>query len=86
MLLPSVDGQPQAKVASSDTGICMSLYTDLPGLQFYTGSLQSTSQLGALCLEPQYFPDSPNRPEFPDCIATPEAPYKAYIRYTFEHI
>ena len=86
VLLPSVEGQPQAKVASSDTGICMSLYTDLPGLQFYTGSLQSTSQLGALCLEPQYFPDSPNRPEFPDCIATPEAPYKAYIRYTFEHI
>lgn len=75
--------RPQAIVYASDTDIEMVLHTNLPGMQFYTGSLQSSPQLGALCLEPQHFPDAPNRPEFPDCIATPEKPFKAVISYQF---
>ncbi len=74
---------PQAVVYASDTGIEMELHTNLPGIQFYTGSLNSSPQLGALCLEPQHYPDAPNRPEFPNCIATPDKPFEAVISYQF---
>ena len=59
------------------------LFTTLPGLQFYTGSLESDEQLGALCLEPQHFPDAPNKPAFPNCFVKPEETFKAAIRYKF---
>jgi aldose 1-epimerase len=31
---------------------------------------------GALCLETQRFPDSPNQPAFPTCILQPEEVYR----------
>ncbi|BFT32299.1 galactose mutarotase [Alteromonas sp. D210916BOD_24] len=77
------DSHPQALVKADDTGISMALYTSLPGLQFYTGSLKSSEQLGALCLEPQHFPDAPNKPQFPNCITTPEQPFHMTIHYHF---
>jgi len=75
--------EPQATVMAPDTGISMELFTTLPGLQFYTGSLESDEQLGALCLEPQHFPDAPNKPAFPNCFVKPEETFKAAIRYKF---
>ena len=75
--------QPQAQVYAQDTGIKMALFTSMPGIQFYTGSLQGDSQLGALCLEPQHFPDAPNQPNFPNCIIDEEHPYQAEIHYQF---
>lgn len=74
---------PQALVKADDTGISMALYTSLPGIQFYTGSLKSSEQIGALCLEPQHFPDAPNKPQFPNCIVTPQQPFHMTIRYHF---
>lgn len=73
----------QAVVHAEDTGLTMKLFTNLPGIQFYTGNLRSSEQLGALCLEPQYFPDSPNQAHFPSCIITPQQPFDAFIRYQF---
>ena len=75
--------EPQATVNAVDTRIAMSLHTTLPGLQFYTGNLQNDDQLGALCLEPQHFPDAPNKPEFPNCFVKPNETFKASIKYTF---
>ncbi|MGK0502860.1 MAG: aldose 1-epimerase [Alteromonadaceae bacterium] len=86
VLNESVAGKPQAQVFAEDTHLQMDLYTDLPGIQFYTGSLQTDSQLGALCLEPQHFPDAPNKPQFPDCIIYPDKPFTAEIRYQFKLI
>lgn len=77
------NNQPNALVYAEDTGIEMALSTNLPGLQFYTGSLQTSEQIGALCLEPQHFPDAPNRPEFPSCIVEPGKPMTALFRYAF---
>lgn len=78
------DNVPQAVVKGTDTGVIMTLYTTLPGLQFYTGNLQSDAQLGALCLEPQHFPDAPNKPNFPNCITHPNNPFEMTIRYCFD--
>ncbi|MBU3020618.1 aldose epimerase family protein [Aestuariibacter sp. A3R04] len=80
----SSSDKPAAQASADDTGIVMSLYTDLPGLQCYTGNLQGEEQLGAFCLEPQHFPDAPNQEDFPSPIITPHKPYKAVIRYHFE--
>ncbi|MBO6011608.1 MAG: galactose mutarotase, partial [Oscillospiraceae bacterium] len=66
-----------AELCSPDTGICMRVYTTMPGLQLYTGGAMSSRRgkggaalaPGAgLCLETQFYPDSPNRPEFPSAL------------------
>ena len=77
------ENTPQAVVKALDTGLTMELFTSLPGLQFYTGSLTNDDQLGALCLEPQHFPDAPNKPSFPNCFVKPHEKYKETIRYKF---
>jgi aldose 1-epimerase len=64
-----------AALAHSDvTGITMAVETTLPGIQFYTGNFIHPKTPGkggcaystwhGYCLETQFFPDSPNQPEF----------------------
>ncbi|HWJ26279.1 MAG TPA: aldose epimerase family protein, partial [Flavisolibacter sp.] len=76
------------------SGRMMDVYTTEPGLQFYTGnfldgSLTNTKggakyvQHGALCLETQHFPDSPNHPNFPSTILKPGETYKSTTVYKF---
>jgi len=52
--------------------------TDQPGLQIYTGqSLSKPFQpFQGVCLEPQYFPNSVNQPNFGSCIHSPDNPYR----------
>jgi aldose 1-epimerase len=65
----------------------MELYTTEPGLQFYTGNnlggAAPFSKHGALCLEPQHFPDSPNQRAFPSVILEPGYVYHQETRYQF---
>lgn len=70
--------RPAARAYSSKTGITMSVDTTLPGLQLYTANYIETGRPGkngvsygprhAFCLETQFFPDSPNHPDFPSCL------------------
>ncbi|RZJ39729.1 MAG: galactose mutarotase, partial [Chryseobacterium sp.] len=67
-----------AKVVGDKTGIVMDVYTDQPGLQFYSGNFMKEKNIlknskkdiyrSAFCLETQHFPDSPNRENFPTTI------------------
>lgn len=77
---------PAASLFAPDTGLHLAMSTSFPGLQVYTGNIVSEDGVGAICLEPQYFPDSPNHPDFPDCILRPGAPRQEYIRYHFTHL
>ncbi len=69
----------------------MSLATDAPGLQLYTGnSLEGVPYRGglarrheALCLEAQSFPDALHRPCFPSIILPPGETYTRTIGYSF---
>ena len=64
-----------ARVHDPKSGRVMEVHTTQPGVQFYTGNfLDGTNKgkggklypyRGALCLETQHFPDSPNQPSFP---------------------
>jgi aldose 1-epimerase len=66
------------------SGRTMEIYTEEPGLQFYSGNFLNGSarsgdwvlnQYAALCLETQHFPDSPNQPGFPSTILEPGNTY-----------
>jgi aldose 1-epimerase len=83
-----------ARAWSSDGQLAMSLYTDYPGLQFYSGNhlARSVGRDGrpfaahaGFALEPQYLPDSPNRPEWPQpsCVVRPGRPMHQFIEFRF---
>jgi aldose 1-epimerase len=71
----------------------MRLFSTHPGFQFYTGNaLRPVSgkpgsvygKHSGLCLEPQYFPDSPNQPEFTSAIFGPGRDFHERSLYAFD--
>ena len=82
-----LDGEGKAAVCEKD-GARMTIATDMPGLQLYTGQ-GLPENLGAYCgfaLEPAIHPNSPNRPDFPSPVLKRGDHYHKYIDYTFELI
>jgi aldose 1-epimerase len=86
--------EPAAQLASSDGALRMSVSTTLPALQFYAGQMLDGvaapggtpyPRCAALALEPQFLPDSPNHPEWPQpsCWLAPGEVYRHLIRYAF---
>ncbi|HET8830269.1 MAG TPA: aldose epimerase family protein [Pelobium sp.] len=87
-------GMTHAAVVSGDqSGIVMNVYTQEPGLQFYSGNFmegKNTFKGGAkddfrtaFCLETQHYPDSPNQPSFPSTELKPGETYKTSSIYKF---
>ena len=82
-----------ALVLESNSGRTMEVLTTQPGLQFYTGNFldgtikgkggQVYPHRGALCLETQHFPDSPNKPSFPTTELKPGEQYNQTTVYKF---
>lgn len=81
-----------ARLHEPRSGRVLELFTVEPGLQFYSGNFLDGSLAGkgrayayrsGLCLEPQHFPDSPNRPSFPSTILRPGRPFMTESRYRF---
>jgi aldose 1-epimerase len=82
-----------AQVWEPKSGRLMKVYTDQPGLQFYTGNFLDGTLTGkggkvyhehdAFCLETQHFPDSPNQPKFPSTVLRPGQMYKSTTVYKF---
>jgi len=82
-----------AEVSEPITGRKLKLYTTYPAVQFYSGNyLDGTigkdgkpmNCRTGFCLEPQFFPDSPNKPEFPSTLLKPEEKYHHEIIMKFE--
>lgn len=81
-----------ACMSEQSTGIEMSVYTDLPGLQLYSGNFLTPltgkngvkfCRHGAVCLETQYYPDTPNHPDFPQCFFEAGEHFKSKTVYKF---
>ena len=93
VLNPHKTDQAVAVVTGDQTGIEMHVYTDQPGLQFYSGNfMQGKNRMKgqhqddfrtAFALETQHFPDSPNQPSFPTTILKPGAVYRSVSIYKF---
>ena len=82
-----------AELVDPQSGRKLSVYTDEPGIQFYSGNFLDGTFMGpdgtpfdrysGLCLEPQHFPNSPNEPAFPSTILEPDETYRSTIMYVF---
>jgi aldose 1-epimerase len=85
-----------AKVVGDKSGIVMDVYTQEPGLQFYSGNFMQSKNTfkggskddfrTAFAMETQHFPDSPNQPSFPTTTLKPGQVYKTSSYYKFSKI
>lgn len=85
--------RPVATLSSLRTRTRLELRTDQPGLQVYTGNFLDGSRSSAaggryrqgdgIALEPQLFPDTPNRPEFGSAVLRPGETYRALMEWRF---
>lgn len=82
-----------ATLYHEESGREMQVFTEEPGIQFYSGNFLDGSlegpdgtpfvQHAALCLETQHFPNSPNEPNFPSTILEPGETYQTTTIYQF---
>lgn len=63
-----------ARAIDAGSGRVLELWTDQPGMQFYTGTYLDKPWTG-FCLEPQIYPDAIHHSNFPDCVLNPGQTY-----------
>jgi aldose 1-epimerase len=84
---------PVATVTGDQTGIKLEVFTDQPGMQFYTGNFMTGNNIArggvkdaprtAFAMETHHFPDSPNQPSFPSTVLKPGEVYSTKTTYKF---
>jgi len=82
-----------ARVYEPTTGRVLEVLSTEPGLQFYSGNFLDGTLQGrggwtyqfrnGFCMEPQHYPDSPNKPQFPPVVLKPGQTYRNTILYRF---
>jgi aldose 1-epimerase len=82
-----------AEVYEPKSGRTLTVSTDQPGVQFYSGNFLDGTLTGVddnvyrqycgFCLETQHFPDSPNHANFPSTVLLPGETYKTSTVYAF---
>ena len=82
-----------AMLYDAGTGRLLEVWTNEPGLQFYSGNFLDGSIVGkggrrlikysGCCLESQHFPDSPNHPNFPSTVLKPGQEYRQTTVFKF---
>jgi aldose 1-epimerase len=82
-----------ARLEDPVSGRRLEILSNQPGLQFYSGNFLDASRIGkagalyrmgdGIALEPQKFPDTPNRPEFGSVRLDPGEVYENRIEYRF---
>lgn len=84
-----------ARVTDPRSGIVLEVFTNEPGIQFYTGNFLDGTVTGkkgvvynqrhGLCLETQKYPDTPNKPNWPSATLRPGETYKSTCIYKFSN-
>jgi len=81
-----------ATLTGDRTGLSMDVYTDLPGVQIYTGNFIQDEpgkngvtycRRAGICFETQYYPDSVNHPHFPSPIFRAGEIYETTTEFKF---
>jgi aldose 1-epimerase len=82
-----------ARVSEPTSGRVMEVWSTEPALQFYSGNFLDGTIKGkdgwvyqkhaAFCMEPQHYPDSPNKPQFPTTELRPGQHFHNAIIYRF---
>lgn len=83
-----------ARVYEPRSGRVLEIYTDQPGIQFYSGNFLDGTLTGkrgvvyhqhnGFCLETQHFPDSINHPNFPSTVLRPGQVYRSTTIHKFK--
>lgn len=86
--------QPAALLYSPESGILLTVYTNEPGIQVYSGNFLDGTATGkkdityysraAICLETQKYPDTPNKPNWPSATLNPGETYNSHCTYKFD--
>lgn len=84
---------PVVTVVSPKSGRKMEMFTNQPGVQFYTGNFLDGNDIGSsgksymhrggFCLEAQNYPDAVNQTGFPDPFVDIDKPQRFHARYKF---
>ncbi len=86
------DNSPNIRVLEPKSGRVMEVYTDLPGVQLYCGNFLDgvegkggtiMNQHDGFCLETQFYPDTPNKPDFPSCIVEAGEEFRTTTTFKF---
>jgi len=82
-----------ATISGDKSGIVMDIFTQEPGLQFYSGNFMQSKNTfksrskddfrTAFALETQHFPDAPNQPKFATIVLKPGQKYHTVSYYQF---
>ena len=81
-----------AEMSSEESGISMEVYTDLPGMQLYTGNfiVDAKGKGGAhyhkrqaACFETQFFPDAIHKENFTGPVCKKGETYETTTMYKF---
>ena len=91
---PKVYKENFCEVYDKKSGIVMKVSTDMPAVQFYVGNFLDGSFDGkdgkpiahrtGFCLETQFFPDTPNKPQFPTCLMKAGEQFHSVTKYQFD--
>ena len=77
------DGECACRASAG--GVEMELHTDFPALQVYSGEFLKEKHSG-VALEPEFYPDSPNHPEFPSPLLRKGEHFHKYAEYRFRKV
>ena len=80
---------PEEQLCILEMGNCrLETWSDMPAVQIYTGiSLPAPFRKNqGIAIEPEFYPDSPNHPEFPSAVLRPGENFSKYIEYRFSEI
>ena len=75
----------RAALCDNYSGRILQVYSDMPGIQCYTGDYLSGehSAFSGVCLEAQAYPDAPTYTHFPSCILLKDKEFISHIDYCF---
>jgi len=75
-----------AKLGDPVSGRTLEIATTLPGVQIFTANSFKDNphpRWGGICFETQFYPDTPNRPEFPTSLLRPGEIYRHTTEFRF---
>ncbi len=71
-----------ARLSDPASGRSLTVETDLPAVLLYTAGYYTRPHT-AVCLETQYYPDTPSHPDFPSCLLHPGEEYRQTTLFRF---
>lgn len=87
--------RPALHAEDPESGRVLDISITTPGAHLYTGNFVGDEHAkddatyranDGFAFEPEYYPNTPNIPSFPQCFCGPEHPYESVIEYRFSTI